>query len=49
MIEGAAGQGKVLFAPYPAELRGSGSLAGLYARAFEGESPVYPFFADRTQ
>ena len=35
-----------------AELRKSGAwsnAAGLYARAFEGESPVYPFFADRTQ
>ncbi len=42
VIEGAAGQGKVLFAPYPAELRGSGSLAGLYARALEvaGIEPI---------
>ena len=35
-----------------AELRKTNTwsaVAGLYARAFEGESPVYPFFADRKQ
>lgn len=35
-----------------ADLRKAGawaSVAGMYARAFEGGSPVYPFFADRGQ